>query len=73
VAGCFFSHWDGGQLDDRAAKSALGGAINGMLAERVALPESGLVKVPDHLTDEEASTLPCAALTAWHALMEGGG
>ncbi len=73
VAGCFFSRWDDGQLIDRAAKSALGGAVDGMLAERVALPESGLVKVPDHLTDEEASTLPCAALTAWHALMEGGG
>jgi NADPH:quinone reductase-like Zn-dependent oxidoreductase len=73
VAGCFFSNWDDGQLDDRASKSALGGAVDGMLAERVALPESGLVRVPDHLTDEEASTLPCAALTAWHALMEGGG
>jgi NADPH:quinone reductase-like Zn-dependent oxidoreductase len=73
VAGCFFSNWDDGPLDDRAAKSALGGAVDGMLAERVSLPESGLVKVPEHLTDEEASTLPCAALTAWHALMEGGG
>jgi NADPH:quinone reductase-like Zn-dependent oxidoreductase len=73
VAGCFFSRWEAGPLDDQAAKSALGGAVDGMLAERVALPESGLVKIPDHLTDEEASTLPCAALTAWHALMEGGG
>jgi NADPH:quinone reductase-like Zn-dependent oxidoreductase len=73
VAGCFFSRWDDGPIDDRAAKSALGGAVDGMLAERVALPESGVVKVPDHLTDEEASTLPCAAVTAWHALMEGGG
>jgi NADPH:quinone reductase-like Zn-dependent oxidoreductase len=73
VAGCFFSRWDGGQIDDRASKSALGGAVDGMLAERVALPESGLVKIPEHLTDEEAATLPCAALTAWHALMEGGG
>ena len=73
VAGCFFSDWEGGPLDDRAVKSALGGAVDGMLAERVALPESGLVKVPDHLSDEEAATLPCAGLTAWHALMEGGG
>jgi NADPH:quinone reductase-like Zn-dependent oxidoreductase len=73
VAGCFFSDWVDGPLDDRASKSALGGAVDGMLAERVALPESGLVKVPDHLSFEEASTLPCAALTAWHALMEGGG
>ncbi len=72
VAGCFFSRWEGGPLDDRAVKSALGGAVDGMLAGHVALPESGLVEVPAHLSDEEASTLPCAALTAWHALMEGG-
>jgi NADPH:quinone reductase-like Zn-dependent oxidoreductase len=73
VAGCFFSRWDAGPMDETATKSALGGAVDGMLAERVALPESGLVKVPDHLTFEEAATLPCAGLTAWHALMEGGG
>lgn len=73
VAGCFFSKWEAGPIDETATKSALGGAVDGMLAERVALPESGLVRVPDHLTDDEAATLPCAALTAWHALMEGGG
>jgi len=73
VAGCFFSRWDGGTIDDRAVKSAMGGAVDGVLAEQVVLPESGLVKFPDHLSFEEAATLPCAALTAWHALMEGGG
>jgi NADPH:quinone reductase-like Zn-dependent oxidoreductase len=40
-----------------------------MLAEYVALDESGVVAVPAHMTFEEASTLPCAAVTAWHALM----
>ncbi len=73
VAGCFFSAWDAGPITEAAPKSALGGAVDGILAELVALPEGGLVRVPDHLTDEEAATLPCAALTAWHALMEGGG
>jgi NADPH:quinone reductase-like Zn-dependent oxidoreductase len=73
VAGCFFSDWGDGPLTDSAAKSARGGAVDGMLAELVVSPEGGLVRVPDHLTDEEASTLPCAGLTAWHALMEGGG
>jgi NADPH:quinone reductase-like Zn-dependent oxidoreductase len=73
VAGCFFSDWSEGPLNEAAAKSALGGAVDGVLAEQVALPEGGLVRVPDHLTDEEAACLPCAALTAWHALMEGGG
>ena len=73
VAGCFFSNWEAGPLTDAATKSALGGAVDGMLAEQVVLPEGGLVRVPDHLSDEEASTLPCAALTAWHALQESGG
>lgn len=73
VAGCFFAAWDDGQLTDSASKSARGGAIDGMLAEFVSSTEGGLVRVPEHLTDEEAATLPCAGLTAWHALMEGGG
>jgi NADPH:quinone reductase-like Zn-dependent oxidoreductase len=73
VTGCFFANWSDGPLTDSASKSARGGAIDGMLAEFVASPEGGLVKTPDHLTDEEAATLPCAALTVWHALMECGG
>lgn len=48
--------------------SALGGAIDGVLAEKVAFNENGLVKVPDSLSYEEGATLPCAAVTAWHAL-----
>jgi NADPH:quinone reductase-like Zn-dependent oxidoreductase len=73
VTGGFFANWVDGPLTDAASKSARGGAIDGMLAEQVLATEASLVKTPDHLTDEEASTLPCAALTAWHALMEGGG
>jgi NADPH:quinone reductase-like Zn-dependent oxidoreductase len=36
------------------------------------ISEEGLVRIPEHLSYEEAATLPCAALTAWHALIEGG-
>jgi NADPH:quinone reductase-like Zn-dependent oxidoreductase len=43
-----------------------------MLAEYVTLPEEGLVRVPEHLTDEEAATLTCAGVTAWHAISEEG-
>src|SRR5262249_7735629 len=39
------------------------------LAELVVLDEQGLVHAPEHLSNEEAATLPCAALTAWHALV----
>ena len=53
------------------APSALGGAIDGVLAEEVLFEQSGLVHVPDHLSFEEAATLPCAAVTAWNALHGG--
>jgi NADPH:quinone reductase-like Zn-dependent oxidoreductase len=70
VAGLFMQKWQSGQLTDEAARSALGGNIDGLLAEYVVLHEEGVIPVPGHLTDEEAATLPCAALTAWNALFE---
>jgi NADPH:quinone reductase-like Zn-dependent oxidoreductase len=72
VAGCFMQRWVAGELTEATAKSALGGALEGVLAEQVVLHEDGVVHVPDHLSDEEAATLPCAALTAWHALVSEG-
>ena len=48
--------------------SALGGARQGVLAEEVILSDEGVIPTPSALTDEEAAALPCAALTAWHAL-----
>ena len=72
VAGTFFQNWIDGPLTDDAARSALGGSIDGVMAEYVAFHEDGLVRIPDYLSDEEAATLPCAALTAWHALFEQG-
>jgi NADPH:quinone reductase-like Zn-dependent oxidoreductase len=71
VAGTFFQDWDGGELTDRAANSAMGGAIDGVLAEYALFREQGLVPLPAHLSFEEGATLPCAALTAWHALQSG--
>jgi NADPH:quinone reductase-like Zn-dependent oxidoreductase len=71
VAGTFFQDWDGGVISDRAAGSALGGAIDGVLAEYVLFRERGLVPLPAHLSFEEGATLPCASLTAWHALQSG--
>jgi NADPH:quinone reductase-like Zn-dependent oxidoreductase len=70
VAGCFFQRWPGGAPSPETHASALGGGIDGMLREYVALEEDGLVKLPPHLSYEEGATLPCAAVTAWHALME---
>jgi NADPH:quinone reductase-like Zn-dependent oxidoreductase len=73
VAGGFMPGWVEGGLTDAKGKTALGGGGDGMLAEFVLLPAEGVVKVPPHLSDEEAATLPCAAVTAWHALVTAGG
>jgi NADPH:quinone reductase-like Zn-dependent oxidoreductase len=72
VAGCFMQRWFGGAVHDAAFTSAMGGAIDGMLTELAVLEEDGIVKLPAHLSFEEGATLPCAAVTAWHALVEVG-
>jgi NADPH:quinone reductase-like Zn-dependent oxidoreductase len=48
-----------------------GGSLDGMLTELALVDESALVPIPDHLSYEEAATLPCAAVTAWNALTGG--
>jgi NADPH:quinone reductase-like Zn-dependent oxidoreductase len=68
VAGIFMQQWLAGPPLASYAKSALGGDIDGMLATEITLPESGLVRIPGHLSYQEAATLPCAAVTAWNAL-----
>ncbi|MBW4550707.1 MAG: NAD(P)-dependent alcohol dehydrogenase [Aphanocapsa sp. GSE-SYN-MK-11-07L] len=72
VAGIFFQDWIAGKLTREKIKSALGGAIDGMLAEYVVLNQDGLVHLPAHLSYEEGATLPCAAVTAWQALVDRG-
>ncbi|WP_242137853.1 NAD(P)-dependent alcohol dehydrogenase [Sphingomonas sp. TREG-RG-20F-R18-01] len=72
VFGSYYQDWPYGQFPADAELRGLGGPIDGMLADLVTLPESGVVRVPDHLSYEEASTLPVAALTAWNAVMESG-
>lgn len=73
VASCFFQRWDDGDITADGMASALGGAEDGVLAEEVVLSERGLVSIPSHMSFAEAATLPCAALTAWHGLVEKGG
>jgi NADPH:quinone reductase-like Zn-dependent oxidoreductase len=72
VVSCFFQDWTDGPISDKAARSALGGERDGVLAEQVVLEEKGVVPLPEGLSFEEAATLPCAALTAWHALTLAG-
>jgi NADPH:quinone reductase-like Zn-dependent oxidoreductase len=72
VAAAFMPGWVGGGPSEAKARTALGAGGIGMLAEKVVLPAEGLVAIPDHLTFEEAATLPCAGVTAWHALVTEG-
>ena len=71
VAGIFMQNWLDGPLTPAKSKGALGGDIDGMLAEYVVLRDTGLVRLPEHLSFAEAATLPCAAVTAWNALAAG--
>jgi NADPH:quinone reductase-like Zn-dependent oxidoreductase len=72
VSGIFTQSWTTGEPTQENWISTLGSPLDGMLAEYVVLPEEGLVLVPEHLTDEEAATLACAGVTAWHAIVEEG-
>jgi NADPH:quinone reductase-like Zn-dependent oxidoreductase len=69
VIGSFFQNWQRGEIDRDAAPSALGGSIDGVLVTARLFEERGLVKLPAHLNYEEGATLPCAAVTAWNALV----
>ncbi len=71
VAGCFFQGWLDGRMQAAYHDAALGGSIDGMLAETVILAADGVIRSPREWTDEQAATLPCAGLTAWNALVEG--
>ncbi len=68
VVSSFFPDWLSGPMTDRVTARALGGTLDGVLAEQVVLPESAWVPMPAHLDYIEASTLSCAGVTAWHAL-----
>lgn len=72
VMGSFFQGWWDGPVPDAETlrTTTLGGPLAGMAQSERVLPETGWVAVPEHLSLAEASTLPCAALTAWSALVE---
>ena len=69
VAANFFQSWLEGRISPHKFSSALGGSLNGVLVEFLTLDENGVVRIPEHLSYEEAATLPCAAVTAWNALV----
>ena len=73
VMGSFSQTWIAGEPARAKLAGTLGGPLDGMLAEQVVLHEEGITPIPAALSYEEAATLPCAAVTAWHALVVQGG
>lgn len=71
VCGCFFQNWSGGPITEAAMRSSAGSDRDGVFAELVVFEQDGVVAIPNTLSYEEAATLPCAAVTAWHGLMAG--
>lgn len=68
VVAAFFPCWiDGASTPDKI-RHALGGDIDGMLAQEVCMDESALVGIPDGVDYVDAATLPCAGVTAWNAM-----
>lgn len=72
VMPAFFQEWAAGPVSREVMRSALGGPLPGVLSEYARVREGGLVRMPGTLSFEEAATLPCAAVTAWHALIGHG-
>ena len=73
VCPTFFQSWIDGPINYAKSKTNLGGDLDGCLREFGIFHEDGLVRIPEHLSFEEAATLPCAAVTVWNALMISGG
>lgn len=73
IVTCFYENWQGGRGTPENRARTFGSERDGVLAELVNLPASGVVKKPANLGFAEAATLTCAGLTAWSALFREGG
>jgi len=72
VAPTFFQNWTQGEIAREQLKALGAGDIDGVLAEYVVTDAETLVHLPEHFSFEEGATLPCAAVTTWHALVTQG-
>jgi len=66
----FNPHWIGGKRPIDVSPMGLGGEFDGTLAQYILVDDICAVRIPDHLSYEEAATLPCAGVTAWSALVQ---
>jgi NADPH:quinone reductase-like Zn-dependent oxidoreductase len=73
VCPIFAPRWLAGAPDRERLRTTLGGPLDGTLRQLMTVAASAVVRPPGHLSDVEAATLPCAAVTAWSALVTHGG
>lgn len=72
VSSHFIQDWLSGEIEPNHLEKRLGTTVQGVFSEYIALPERSVVRVPNNLNTEKASTLPIAGLTAWEALINSG-
>jgi NADPH:quinone reductase-like Zn-dependent oxidoreductase len=72
VCPIFAQNWLSGPMKEEHQEALLGGPLDGVMREFMVLHEQAVVKAPSHYSAIEAATLPCAALTAWHAVIGSG-
>lgn len=72
VCPAFSQTWLSGPMTEAYRGGGLGGPLDGVMQEYMVLSEQGVVKAPKHFSALEAATLPCAAVTAWHAVIGAG-
>ena len=72
VCPIFSQTWRSGTFHEEVWLGTLGGPLDGTMQEYMCLSQEGVVKAPAHMSALEAATLPCAALTAWNAIVEQG-
>ena len=72
VCPLFMPRWQGGEATGAKIDATLGGPLDGVLREFMAVDVNAVHAVPEHLDDAQAATLPVAALTAWSAVVTHG-
>lgn len=72
VASCFYPFWEAGPATARNHAASLGCEMDGLLRCHATLPATAFIEAPEHLNASQAATLPCAAVTAWAALLTRG-
>lgn len=68
----FMPQWLDGPMTQQHQALALGAHVDGLMREYAVLPANCLLRIPEYLSFEEAASLPCAAVTAWDALVVRG-